>query len=386
LHELRSDPPRSRFNPDLESEYLAEHLQRVRLRVRVWFSLNLALSLGLTAQLLKPHLGAAYPILLVGVLLCSAAPVWLTWSKLYWRHYLSAAGILVPLLGVLNAIFVAQAVAEGREAAIAALTVNVIAAFFFVGLLFRSALSAALIIPIAFAVSGLVLGIPPVVMLRSLVVLALTCGIGAIVYRDIELTHRRSFLETRLIAELAARDGLTGLMNRRAFDKHLLRVWHQAQRDRRTLTILLIDIDHFKAYNDCYGHQAGDVVLRSVAQLIKSFARRPLDLAARYGGEEFAIILYDLAHPHVLDMAERIRLAVQNSSPLNLGSGSVTSAVTVSIGAGTVMPTLGRTPAGALQLADGALYKAKAQGRNAVAMAGIDEYDPTQTGSFKVAR
>jgi diguanylate cyclase (GGDEF)-like protein len=381
---LRSNSVRSRFSPDLEHQFLAKHLQRVRLRVRVWFSLNLILALMTTVLSLRQGSGGATFWLLVASLLpCAVVPAWLAWGKLYGRYYLSAAVVFVPLIGLLNAIFVAQTIAS-NEGAIASLTVGVIAAFFFSGLLFREALFSALVIPVAFAISSLYFDATPIAILRCLLVLAVTCGVAAIIYRDIELAYRKSFLEAGLISELAAHDSLTGLMNRRAFDKHLLRVWQQAQRDRRTLTILLIDIDHFKAYNDSYGHQAGDVALRSVAQLLNAFARRPLDLAARYGGEEFAIILYDLAAPHVRDIAERVRLAVQNAPPLNLGP--ITSAVTVSIGVGTVTPGVGRTPAGALQLADRALYEAKRRGRNAIAVAGSDDYESLETGSFNTAR
>jgi diguanylate cyclase (GGDEF)-like protein len=381
--ELRSGTTRFRFDPDLEGQYVTDHLRRARLRIRIWFLLNLVVAIGATtAQLLRHDaVGTSFWILMVSSIFCTAAPLWLACSKLYERYYPSAATVLVPLIGALNGVFVAQALAEGREGAIAALTVDVIAAFFFVGLLLRSASFAALIIPGALAVSGMVLGVPPVVMFRSIVVLVLTSAVAAIIYRDTELAYRRSFLEAGLIMELAARDGLTGLMNRRAFDRHLLRVWHQAQRDRRALTILMIDIDHFKAYNDSYGHQAGDLALRSVAQILKQFARRPLDLVARYGGEEFSIILYDLALPHVQDIAERIRAAVQSVALSNPGAAPVT----VSIGIGTVTPTIGRTPAGAVQFADGALYEAKRNGRNAVVVAGSAEYATLKTGSFKTA-
>jgi hypothetical protein len=223
---LRSDSARFRFSPDLEGQYIADHLRRVRLRVRIWFSLNLVVAIGATtAQLLRHDAGnTTFLILLVSFTFCAAVPMWLACSKLYERYYPSAGAVLVPLLGALNAMFVAKTLAEGREGAIAALTVDVIAAFFFAGLLFRTATFAALAVPGALAVGGILFGVPPVVTLRSIVVLVLTGAVAAIIYRDTELAYRRSFLEAGLIGELAARDGLTGLMNRRAFDKHLLRV------------------------------------------------------------------------------------------------------------------------------------------------------------------
>jgi len=199
----------------------------------------------------------------------------------------------------------------------------------------------------------------------------------------VEQSHRRNFLEDALIGELVARDGLSGLMNRRAFDEHLLRVWQHALRDQRSIAVFMIDIDHFKRYNDTFGHQAGDVALRCVADVIQGFARRPLDIAARYGGEEFAMVLYDLAVPHIQNIADRLREAVQNLA-LNREAGeSAGATVTVSVGVGLVSPTIGRTPQGALQLADEALYEAKRAGRNRVVMKGMEVYKLLVTGAFE---
>jgi two-component system chemotaxis family response regulator WspR len=187
-----------------------------------------------------------------------------------------------------------------------------------------------------------------------------------------------------LIAELTARDGLTGLTNRGTFDEHLARVWHQAQRERRTLAILIADIDNFKSYNDTYGHLAGDAALRRVGQVLKGFARRPLDVAARFGGEEFAIVLYDLPLANVLETADRMRQAVQSAAPPKHPAAG--TGVTISLGVGLVTPTPGRTPQGAVQLADEALYEAKNSGRNRIVLKGVEEYRALKTGSFKSAR
>ncbi len=91
---------------------------------------------------------------------------------------------------------------------------------------------------------------------------------------------------------MVARDGLTGIQNRRMFDQHIQRVWQQAVREQERMAVLLVDIDCFKDYNDRYGHQAGDECLRAVAVSLSQCARRPLDFVARYGGEEFAVVLY----------------------------------------------------------------------------------------------
>jgi PleD family two-component response regulator len=125
------------------------------------------------------------------------------------------------------------------------------------------------------------------VALRAWVFLLMGLVACAFAARHLEKWSRTSFLEARLIAELAQHDALTGTKNRRVFDEHLARLWPQASGDGRTMAVLLIDVDHFKAYNDRYGHQAGDQALRRIAQALQAVASRPLDVLARYGGEEF---------------------------------------------------------------------------------------------------
>jgi diguanylate cyclase (GGDEF)-like protein len=385
--ELRSGISRLRFDAELEPQYIEWHLQRVRLRVRAWFSLSLLLGLLFTvSQTLRTGLwGLTFWVHCLGIVPCSLALFALAWSARYERYYLPAARWLIPLLGALIAVFVAQADGEGRDEELAVLTLNVVAAFFFAGLLYRSALIAATAIIASFTLSSLYFALlTPFEMLKSVLVLVLTALIAAIIYADIERAYRRNYVESGLIAELTARDGLTGLTNRGTFDEHLARVWHQAQRERRTLAILIADIDNFKSYNDTYGHLAGDAALRRVGQVLKGFARRPLDVAARFGGEEFAIVLYDLPLANVLETADRMRQAVQSAAPPKHPAAG--TGVTISLGVGLVTPTPGRTPQGAVQLADEALYEAKNSGRNRIVLKGVEEYRALKTGSFKSAR
>ncbi len=365
--ELRSGVSRLRFEPALEAQYRTSHLRRLRLSVRLWFTISGAMSLVYTVvQALRTGLSSVdFNVVFLVVLPCSVVLALLVWSSDYERLFLPVSRVLVPLKYALVAYLIAPQVGSGHDEELALLTVYVIAAFFFSGLMFRTAVASATAIVAGFAVTTLGMGLMSPVVLKSLLVLAVTCAMGAIVYYDIERSARRSFLEQALIAEMVERDGLTGLMNRRALDGYLQRMWQQAQRDSRQLAMLMIDIDHFKQYNDTYGHQAGDAALRAMAQLLQSVTRRPLDIAARYGGEEFVVVLYDMAHGHLQELAERIRQLAEVMTVSETESIQAPS-VTISVGAGVIEPTAGRTPQGALQFVDEALYEAKKAGRNRV--------------------
>ena len=185
--------------------------------------------------------------------------------------------------------------------------------------------------------------------------------------RDIT-EHKR--LETRL-ETLAIEDSLTGLANRRGFDERLKEEWARAYRDRSSLALLMIDVDHFKAYNDEYGHPAGDACLRLVAQVIAAETQRPGDLAARYGGEEFAMLLPNTDAAGCARIGDRVRRAIREAGLVHT-TNHATGCVTASLGGAACRPVLERT-AGVVSLveaADQALYAAKEAGRNRLMMSG----------------
>jgi diguanylate cyclase (GGDEF)-like protein len=174
---------------------------------------------------------------------------------------------------------------------------------------------------------------------------------------------RRAKAEDRL-EELATTDSLTGLKNRRKFDTVIDIEWRRAIRQKMPLALLMIDADHFKAYNDTFGHQAGDQVLVGVAICISDSVRRAADCAARYGGEEFAVLLPGLSPTEALAVAETIRLKVELWSDEPQGT-------TVSIGVASLSPAATTDWSELLSAADKALYAAKAQGRNRSVVASI---------------
>jgi diguanylate cyclase (GGDEF)-like protein len=165
------------------------------------------------------------------------------------------------------------------------------------------------------------------------------------------------------LQQLSHLDALTGIANRRMFDTVWRAESRQAARDKRPLAVLLIDVDHFKAYNDAYGHQAGDACLQTVAGALAAALRRGADLVARYGGEEFAVVLPGLTVPEALRMAQTLRIAVMDCAITHIRN-SVAPIVTVSIGVAGWVPEAGAEPIDLLADADAALYEAKHSGRN----------------------
>jgi diguanylate cyclase (GGDEF)-like protein len=300
--------------------------------------------------------------------------------------YTPVARIVVPARNAVASALIAAAAALGQLEILMIMPMMVLGPFFFLGLQFRTALVTVLLTVASFVAGAVFYELPTPVALRACAFLLLTVAACAVAALQVERWSRRSFVESRLIAEFALHDALTGTKNRRVFDEHLARLWQQARDDRRSLAILLIDVDHFKAYNDRYGHQAGDETLRRVAETLQYFVRRPLDVLARYGGEEFAVILYDTDAGYARDMAERMRRAVSALGIEHRGSRDY-GTLTISIGIAVLEPTRERQPEGALQLADEALYAAKTSGRNKVELKDEDEHKLLVTGVFsKISR
>lgn len=172
----------------------------------------------------------------------------------------------------------------------------------------------------------------------------------------------------RELTRLSSVDGLTGIANRRRFDETLHREWRRASRTGKPFSLLVIDVDHFKLFNDNYGHQVGDECLKAVARTLEQLLRRPPDLVARYGGEEFAAILPETELDGALAVAEGMRAGIEELGITHRFSATA-GVVTISIGAATMTPERGDEHGfvGLLKAADDALYRAKKNGRNKVA-------------------
>lgn len=167
----------------------------------------------------------------------------------------------------------------------------------------------------------------------------------------------------RKLKKLSSIDGLTGIANRRIFDEFLNNEWKRALRNQKQLSLIMIDIDFFKKYNDTYGHQAGDDCLKQVAKTLSGVLKRPGDLAARYGGEEFVVILPDTNSVNAKKIGEKARTEIEALNMLHKNS-EVSNRVTISLGTASTTPHRDLLVEDLIQAADKALYRAKHEGRN----------------------
>jgi diguanylate cyclase (GGDEF)-like protein len=383
--QLQRGFPRLRFEPALEEEFKQVHRTEAlpQIRRNLWLGIafllvfsvltHLVLAPSTSRQLDLIRVATFVPLLVVALVVVH--------SRWYRRLYPIVCLIGAPLFGM-GAVAIAVIAARDGVSLLSAIVLVTIYIYFMLGMTFYPALAAALIVFLSYAVGAQIADLATAPMVIDLSVLAFTNVIGAMVCYTLERANRTNFLEERLLIETASRDGLTGIHNRRFFDEHVDKIWPQAIRDHSPLALLLVDIDHFKAYNDCYGHQAGDECLRQVAWCLSRCARRPLDVTARYGGEEFAIVLYDARRDHAEEAARHIRSSIEALAIEHAASPTAAKRLTVSIGAACIEPNANRSYLGFIQLADEALYAAKERGRDCTVI--MDkEYEQLTTGSFR---
>ena len=386
--QLKTGFPWLSFDPELELEFRRSHLDETLRQVRVnlvlaitiaiAFSAMEALVLGRTLNRIPSmiHILVIVPVLLV-VLAVSFSP---NRHRLYPPLTIAAATIY----GLSEVVIQIIASSGGVSILFPSLVLTAMYVYFMAGLIFYHALAANVIFTFVYLAAATALEVPGREFGYNAVAIVAANLIGASVVYMHEKTSRMRFLEAGLLREMVARDGLTGIQNRRMFDQHIQRAWHQAMRQEERVAVLLADIDCFKDYNDRYGHQAGDECLRAVAHCLTQCARRPLDFVARYGGEEFAIVLFEASREYVAEVSTRIQRSI---AELNIPheASLVAGRLTLSIGAAFVVPSPTRSHEGLIQLADEALYSAKEQGRNRVVVMEA-EYHNLKTGRFEKRR
>lgn len=357
-----------RFSSGLEHEFRTEHRAANRWRIRI--SVCLALATVSSFAVLDRWLFGEYdgeasgfvryglhiPLASVCIVLTTAR-----WYRFYWPFIEVAA----PVFGLGTVVMAATASGDTGVSLMGARLVLAIFFFYFMlGLPFLSALRANLIVFFGYAIAAVVADISaPVAIYQLVILLCANLFAGAGCYA-LEHANRIAFLERKLLTEVATHDALTGLANRAAFEAEIRRAWAQAGRDRAPLAIVMLDIDHFKTYNDRYGHQAGDRCLRVVAQAMHEVAqRRPADVVARYGGEELIAVLPGCTLAHAETVAREL-LASVTALAIPHAASLTRPHVTVSIGVTSLVPQSDVSHDVAVHAADRALYLAKAEGRD----------------------
>ncbi len=401
---LRPGPARivPRFPAALEAIYLAETADSKLVALRLSTAIGLATGLLITPALwvLMPDRHAAIRIawLLIGVPsgLCCHALLY-TGLGIRWQERQTAiAGLVVAL--AYSAVMTAPGARPGAGyfgGMVLIMMLDVVAGGFSfrLGAAFAATLAAIFALCVQRTPGGA--GLAGIVQAGLMAVCCLFAAFGA--WR-LETATRRSWalmLRERMkhrdlthrnveLAELARRDPLTGLVNRRAYENCEQSCWRRAAQTGVPLGLIVLDIDHFKSFNDYYGHPAGDVCLQTVSRCLSEQLRGNGDMVARIGGEEFAILLPDLGVETAGDIAERVRLAVAALQLPHLGRGTA-SIVTISCGACSLIPQPGMTPKDLFAAADAALYLAKQAGRNRVCLADQLPPEPGPTAPARTA-
>jgi diguanylate cyclase (GGDEF)-like protein len=365
---------------ELERHFLLSYRAAARPWIRMSLVVALSTVLGFTVidhwLLVGPRLaradiwrfGLQLPLVLIMLVL--------TTPRLYLRWYQPAIQLAAPLFGVGTVLMAVEATPAQLPLVAARLLLAAFYFYFMLGLTFNAALrtNGALMLAYALAALGGAIAVP--VATYSLFVLLCANFIGGAGCYALEYANRVAFLERRRLAEVATHDGLTGLLNRAALEEQARNLWQHAQLAQLPVSLLLIDIDHFKAYNDRYGHQQGDRCLREVAAAVGGAARRrPLDVVARYGGEEIIAVLIDSGRAEAAGVAEGVRRAVAELGIAHSAS-STRAHVTVSIGVTTVEPGGDYCHERSVRLADVALYATKAHGRDGWAFNGPENDAP----------
>lgn len=389
LHELNNLQPGLRFrNRRIELEYQAYAASRHSTALRLQLLLAgmmicsvclldftyLERTFATTAVLLR--IGVMLPPLLLMVVLTGLPNA---------HKFLQPAGIFSGLaVGFTSLAIGLEAARNGVPQVYAGYEIITVFVYLFLGLRVRNAVITGMMLFLAF-VFFVGAGAADVVSATYQSVFLLFLNVlGAVGNYQLSKTRRSLFLEERILSYRANHDALTGLPNRRAFDALLETAWASARSMDKPLTLLMVDIDHFKKYNDIYGHQAGDHAISEVGAILTGCLQRPQDFAGRYGGEEFVVLLFDATKQYAVQLADRIRSEMLLRNLEHRGS-DVAPCVSVSIGLAYVNPASStRSMEGFVQMADEALYAAKNHGRNCVVDADRTSHI-TATGMFYVS-
>jgi len=358
--------PLLRFLPDLEAEYRASYWETRGTQIRAAAAVGVLAVLGFifVDQVLGSDLMPAFAdwllvLLTIPVITVPVAATWLRAAAPYLKHMVMGASV-VTSLSILAVINIGRAIHPHFP--YESLFLVLMYLYFVSGLTFYQANICGLVLTTTFIVTNWTLQQHDILLYEAYY-MVLGNGVGALGAYVVEYQQRLSFLLHRELEQQASLDGLTGLMNRRAFQAKLEMAWRQAQRNLCPIGLMLVDLDDFKKINDSHGHQFGDAALLHLAHVLRTSAMRPLDVAARYGGDEFVAIWYDVDGAWFTKLAAELPARIADMPERDL----VSPAISVSGGAVLAWPKPGMEPREAIKLADQLLYDMKRTKRGHIA-------------------
>lgn len=375
-------PPRrrgllQRFEPAVEADYRV--FQDAALALRVRWALGAAVAvlcvyLMLDLIMIPAEILPQVIVMRIGLMVLPPLVVLALSASPRWRPHLhTMAGLACLCAGMGAVILITGTRVLGMPVDYEGVLLLLMYLYGCGAMRFGTAIACGTTICVAYPLAEALAGLPrDELMVRTLFIVT-TNVIGIVTAWILDQEARNNFVVTRQLRGMAHRDFLTGLPNRRAFAERIGPVWERAAGSQRPLGIALIDVDWFKAYNDRYGHPAGDRVLRAVARVLAAHVRKPTDLIARQGGEEFVCVWSDADLDGLRGIADAIHADIAALDIRHEGSGDPSQRLTLSIGLHYLLPRPGQSAAEAVQQADDALYQAKAGGRNATVITRADQ-------------
>ncbi|MEM9401480.1 MAG: diguanylate cyclase [Pseudomonadota bacterium] len=362
-----------RFKEPLEADYRAQLTRRSIPQLR--FALVVAALGGFALPLMDFVMnGAAFsddgiylrPLLvqpIIGVIIAA------TFYRVC-RPMLIPMAVVASLASATSILFLPTfAEIHGIASSLPAYVLITFFTYLFIGLPFRPALATSATAFLLYIGGAITEGLDANAIVYSAILLTVANVIAATGLYNLDYSRRLSFLREGELRFRASQDPLTGIANRGAFEDYFERAWNHCAREQIPIAVALIDIDHFKQYNDLYGHPAGDQCLQTIAPIIEDASQRPLDFAARYGGEEFVLLLPGCNTRRAKDIVDELRRNII-ASVIEHGGSPTSALLTVSAGVASLMPCLEVDQRDELiRRADDALYNAKDDGRNRVAAA-----------------
>ncbi len=357
------------FPTDMEAEYTSQYLERniAKQRTALWVSAVLMLLLiPFDFSVLSGRPLDFYSLLRIGFTLPLLGVSYAcTYVPLFQRRFQTFAFGMVLFVGLSTNLCVAYANKLGQQLPYEGLILIIFMGFLLAGMGFRLSLTCACLLFLSYCLLAVFYMPPHVMLMHELIFIFGSCLVGGAAAYTLEYQSRLGFLQKGALRSAAKIDPLTNLLNRGAINYQLEIIMDHAFREQKFVTMVLLDVDYFKRYNDTYGHVQGDACLVDVAKALSKGCRRSLDFAGRYGGEEFILVWFDTKPEEMARLSDLIASNIQQLNILHERS-KVSDYITLSGGMVTGTPSETLTSSIFIQKADDILYESKNRGRNRI--------------------